>query len=189
MSTIIAGRFDTFARAETTATRLLAKGVRQDDLTMFYVNPPGQHGTYPIGGDEAVDPGARKAGKGAGRGIMIGAALGAGIGICLAAALRAWYEAPPQPWVLVLVVAFATGLGAYAGSLMGALSLTGGQRNARVRHAGVLLAAHVSNENTTLVANELRQNGAKDVERAEGQWRDGQWEDFDPLVPPVPVGR
>jgi hypothetical protein len=42
-------------------------------------------------------------------------------------------------------------------------------------------------ENSTLV-NELRQNGAMDVERR-GQWRDGRWEDFDPLAPPVPASR
>jgi len=188
MSTIIAGRFDTFARAETTATRLMAKGVKQDDLNMFYVNPAGQHAAYPIGGDHAADPAARKSGKGAGRGALIGAVIGAGIGICLAAAVRAWYGANLQPWVLVLVVAFASGLGAYGGSLVGALSLTS-QRSGRMRHAGVLLAAHVSPDNTTLVANELRQNGAQDVERAEGQWRNGRWEDFDPLAAPVPVGR
>lgn len=189
MSTIIAGRFETFDRAETTASRLMAQGVRQDDLTMFYVNPPGQHGTYPIGGDEAVDPAARKAGPGAGRGIVIGAAIGFAIGICLVAAARAWFAtAAPQPWVLVLVMAFATGLGAYAGSLMGALAKTDA-RSGPVRHAGVLLAAHVSADNTSLVANELRRNGAQDVERAEGQWRGGRWEDFDPLRPPVPAGR
>ena len=42
--------------------------------------------------------------------------------------------------------------------------------------SGVLLAAHVSADNTSLVANELRRNGAQDVERAEGQWRDGRWD-------------
>lgn len=187
MSTIIAGRFDTFDRAETTATRLVAKGVRQDDLTMFYVNPPGQHGTFPIGGDEAADPAARRAGGGAWRGVLIGAVVGAAVGVCLVAAARAWYGAA-QPWVMVLVMAFATGVGAYGGSLVGALSQTSGRQRA-VRHAGVLLAAHVSPENSTLVANELRQNGAMDVERAEGQWRDGRWEDFDPLAPPVPASR
>jgi len=190
MSTIIAGRFDTFARAETTATRLMAKGVSQDDLTMFYVNPAGQHATYPIGGDVAADPAARRAGRGAGRGVLFGAVAGFALGVCLAAAARAWTgaSAPVQPWVLVLIMAFATGLGAYAGSLMGALGQTDG-RTRPARQAGVLLAAHVSADNTSLVANELRQNGAEDVERAEGQWRDGNWEDFDPLAPPVPAGR
>lgn len=189
MSTIIAGRFDTFARAETTASRLMAQGVRQDDLTMFYVNPPGQHGTYPIGGDEAVDPAARRAGPGAGRGILIGAVVGFGIGACLAAATRAWFAPEAvQPWVLVLAMAIATGVGAYVGSLMGALAKT--DRSAGpVRHAGVLLAAHVSEDNTSLVAGELRRGGAQDVERAEGQWHDGRWEDFDPLAAPVPAGR
>jgi len=189
MSTIIAGRFETFARAETAASRLMAKGVRQDDLTMFYVNPPGQHATFPIGGDEAVDPGARHAGPGAGRGILIGAVAGFAVGVCLVAAARAWFAAASlQPWVLVLVMAFATGVGAYAGSLMGALAGTA-RGTGPVRHAGVLLAAHVSDANTSLVATELRRGGARDVERAEGEWRDGRWEDFDPLAPPVPAGR
>ncbi|WP_454757662.1 hypothetical protein [Cupriavidus campinensis] len=195
MSTIIAGRFDTFDHAETAAARLRAKGLSEQDLSLFYVNPAGQHATFPIGGDQAVDPAARQTGKGAGRGLMIGAALGAAVGICLAAAVRAWFATPPQPWVFVLILAIATGVGAYGGSLMGALSMTrNGQRDprtgeVRMRHAGVLLAAHVSPDNTALVANELRQGGAEDVERAEGQWRDGRWEDFDPLAPPVPAGQ
>ncbi|MCY1204241.1 hypothetical protein D9M68_475140 [compost metagenome] len=37
-------------------------------------------------------------------------------------------------------------------------------------------------------ADLLRREGAKDVERADGQWVDGRWVDFDPLVPPVPAG-
>ena len=28
--------------------------------------------------------------------------------------------------------------------------------------------------------------GGKQVERAQGRWRGGMWEDFDPLKPPVP---
>ncbi|MFJ5383436.1 hypothetical protein ACIPID_17345, partial [Cupriavidus sp. CER94] len=100
-----------------------------------------------------------------------------------------WFGAASvQPWVLVLVMAFATGVGAYAGSLMGALAGTE-RGTGPVRHAGVLLAAHVSDANTALVASELRRGGARDVERAKGQWRDGRWEDFDPLAPPVPASR
>ena len=30
----------------------------------------------------------------------------------------------------------------------------------------------------------LREHGAHDIERAEGRWRDGKWEDFDPLSTP-----
>ncbi len=53
---IVAGRFDSFAKAETTAGRLRAQGVAEEDLSVFYVNPPGQHATYPIGGDIAATP-------------------------------------------------------------------------------------------------------------------------------------
>lgn len=193
MSTIIAGRFETFARAENTANRMLAQGFRQDDLSMFYVNPPGQHGTYPIGGDRAVDPAARNTGKGAGRGIMLGAAVGVGVGVCACAAMSAWAEGPLQSWLLVLTLALTTGIGAYVGSLIGALSLTGSARRdprtgePRVRNAGVLLAAHVSPDNTALATQLLHTGGAEEVERAEGQWRDGRWEDFDPLEPPKPA--
>src|SRR5262249_5759824 len=143
MSTIIAGRFETFARAETTANRMMAQGFRQDDLSMFYVNPPGQHGLYPIGGDRAVDPASSQTGKGVSRGLLLGAAVGAGVGVCVCVALRAWMLAPLQSWLLVLILAIATGLGAYFGSLVGALSLTGGSQRdprtgePRVRNAGV----------------------------------------------------
>ena len=194
MSTIIAGRFQTFDLAETTANRMMAQGFRQDDLNMFYVNPPGEHGIYPIGGDRATDPAARQTGKGAGRGLMLGAAVGAGVGVCVCAALRAWTAAPVQTWLLVLILAIATGLGAYLGSLIGALGRTNaGPRDPhtgepRVRNAGVLLAAHVTPDNTDLAAELLRNGGAEEVERAEGQWRDGRWEDFDPLAPPRPAG-
>jgi len=30
----------------------------------------------------------------------------------------------------------------------------------------------------------LQASGAKDIETAEGHWRDGKWADFDPVAPP-----
>jgi hypothetical protein len=187
MSSIIAGRFDSFARAETTASRLRAQGLPEEDLSLFYVNPPGQHGAYPIGGDHAADSGARKSGTGAIGGVVIGAAIGALAGAGMVAALSA------LPPLSVLIVVFGVGLGAYLGSLAGALALArDGGRNPRtgqppVRNAGVLRAAHVTHANDELVADLLRKGGAKDVERADGRWSEGRWIDFDPLVPPVPA--
>ena len=66
------------------------------------MGPPGQHATFPIGGDEHTDPGAGDADN---KGIT-GSAIGAGL-----AAL------PAAP------IAAATGavVGAYAGSLLGSL--------------------------------------------------------------------
>ncbi|WP_455288538.1 hypothetical protein [Cupriavidus necator] len=187
MSAIIAGRFDSFATAETMASRLRARGFADKDLNLFYVNPPGQHAVYPLGGDHAADAGARKSGFGAIAGVLLGAAVGAAVGAALISAVSA------TPPLSILVMVFAIGLGAYLGSLAGALALA---RNARrdpltgqtpVRNAGVVLAAHVTSGDTATVASLLRQGGAKDVERADGHWVDGRWVDFDPLVPPVPV--
>ncbi len=186
---IIAGRFDSFAKAETTAGRLRAQGVAQEDLSVFYVNPPGQHATYPIGGDTAVDAGARRSGVGAITGVLLGATAGAALGAALVTILAV------SPPVSLFVLVFAVGLGAYVGSLVGALALTrGGRAEGRggrppVRNAGVLLAAHVEPANAGLVCDLLRKGGAHDIERAQGHWREGRWADFDPLAPPVPAGR
>jgi hypothetical protein len=179
---IIAGRFDSFAKAETTANRLRAQGVADEDLSVFYVNPPGQHATCRIGADTAVDPGARRSGFGAVTGVLLGATAGAALGGALITILAV------SPPVSLFVLVFSTGLGAYVGSLMGALSLTREGR-APVRNAGVLLAAHVGQANAALVCELLRKGGARDIERAQGHWREGRWADFDPLAPPVPAGR
>lgn len=187
MTAIVAGRFDSFSTAESVASRLKARGFADQDLSLFYVNPPGQHAAYALGGDHAADAGARKSGVGAIAGVVIGAAVGAAVGAMLISALSA---VPP---LSILVLVLAVGLGAYLGSLAGALTLA---RDARsnpvtgqppVRNAGVVLAAHVPGGDTAAVADLLRQEGARDVERAEGQWVDGRWVDFDPLVPPVPA--
>jgi hypothetical protein len=186
MSLIIAGRFQTFPAAEAAAQRLFARGFVEEDVTLFFVNPSGQHARYPIGGDVGTDPGAQAAPKGAGRGVTIGAVIGAVVG----AAVFALFKAP------LLVSAIAAGVGAYIGSLAGAMSHTraskphsatshANQENAR--HAGVLVAVHVSPESQTDAATILREAGGMDIERASGRWKQGRWSDFDPLQPPHPV--
>jgi hypothetical protein len=56
------------------------------------------------------------------------------------------------------------------------------------RHAGVLVAVHVSPETQEPAAAALREAGGLDIERASGRWKQGRWSDFDPLQPPHPVG-
>lgn len=190
MSLIIAGRFDTFEQAENAASQLFARGFAEDDVTLFFVNPPGQHGRFPIGGDVATDEGARKAGGGAGRGIVIGAIVGAVIGAVALALMQA----------SMLVLALATGLGAYLGSLVGGLAMTrdpdrvpsapaNAPQTKTERDAGVLLAVHVDAQSRDTAAEVLRAAGAMDIERAQGRWSQGRWVDFDPLKPPVPASR
>ena len=61
MSLIVAGRFQTFDKAEQAASRLFSRGVLEDDVSLFYVNPPGQHAIFPTGGDVDVDLGSSHA--------------------------------------------------------------------------------------------------------------------------------
>jgi hypothetical protein len=183
MSLIIAGRFQTFPAAEAAANKLFAQGYVEEDVTLFFVNPSGQHARHPIGGDTGTDAGARAAPKGAGKGVTIGAVVGAVIG----AAIFAIFQAP------LLVSVIAAGVGAYVGSLAGAMSHTKKKPDGApladepVRHAGVLVAVHVSQENQTQAATILREAGGIDIERASGRWKQGRWSDFDPLQPPHPV--
>ena len=56
------------------------------------------------------------------------------------------------------------------------------------RKGGGMVAVRVLNAEAERIAiHTLREHGAVDVERAEGEWRDGTWHDFDPLRPPQKV--
>jgi hypothetical protein len=87
------------------------------------------------------------------------------------------------------------GLGAYLGSLWGALWVMGRrtrrragapsvQTSPKVREPGVLLALHVAPEQEEHACELLRGAGGHNVERAQGRWHHGKWEDFDSLKPP-----
>ena len=52
MARILAGTYDTANRAGAVMRSLLAAGVPHNCLASFHNNPPGQHGTLPIGGLE-----------------------------------------------------------------------------------------------------------------------------------------
>src|SRR5215471_7190441 len=176
---IVAGRFDTFEQAQATVQRLVAAGFRYEDADAFFVNPPGQHAQFPIGGDEYSDEQAAKASPGAIAGAAAGGALG------LAAALAV-------PGLNVALALGVIGVGAYTGSLAGTLAKLGkpeqakdGDDTKRARSPGVLVAVRVLNEPAEKLALEiLREAGAADVERRLGVWQDGAWIDFDPVTPP-----
>jgi hypothetical protein len=185
MSLIVAARFTTFPAAEEAAQKLFNAGFVEEDVTLFFVNPRGQHARFPIGGDTSTDPGAKGAPKGAGLGVTIGAVAGAIIGVGIFAA----FSAP------LLVSAIAAGVGAYIGSLAGAMWRTrdAGQAGHRTpfheeaRDSGVLVAVHVSPDNQFEAARVLREAGGVSIERATGRWQQGRWADFDPLKTPVPL--
>jgi hypothetical protein len=183
METIVAGRFETFEQAETAVRHLVAEGFHREDASAFFVNPPGQHAQFPIGGDQYADADAGAAGPGAVAGAVAGGAAG------LAAAMAV-------PGLNVAILLGVIGVGAYTGSLAGTLAKLGARKPPDVRKpmeeseaspgrpAGVLVAVRVLSDGAEDVAVEiLRQEGAVDIEHAKGVWQDGEWKDFDPVAP------
>jgi hypothetical protein len=182
MPNIVAGRFEQQADAEAALAALQRAGFGRDQVTSFFVNPPGQHAQFPVGGDRAASPGAKTAGVGAAAGAAVGGVVGLGVG--LAATTVVGPAAVPA----------AAGVGAYVGALAGALGKMEdspaqehplADEQPEIRHAGFIVAAHASDDAQRARALELLQSsGAKDIETAEGQWRDGKWIDFDPVAAP-----
>ena len=178
MSLIVAARFTTFPAAEAAARHLFSSGFVEEDVSLFFVNPSGQHVRYPIGGDQNKDAASTDAPKGAGIGVTLGAVAGAAVGV----AIFAIFAAP------LLVSAIAAGVGAYVGSLIGAMYRTrGGGKHPHVEHvdheireSGVLLAVHVTPETQHSAVQILREAGGVAIERASGRWQQGRWADFDP---------
>lgn len=181
MATIIAGRFELQDEAQRMLEALLRAGFSRQHVSTFYLNPPGQHATYSIGGDHDRSAGAKESGKGAAAGVAVGAAAGV--------------AATP---VLGPLGPVAGGLvGAHLGGLVGGLSQMKEQgetgehgediENALpARQAGVFVAVEVADEEAEDRAAELLGSmGAADLERAEGNIVDGDWADFDPSVAPV----
>ena len=189
MATIIAGRVETQQRADDLMAQLQSHGIAVRDMQAFYVNPPGQHGTYPIGGDMEADPGTEEASLGQSSGIAAGAAAG------LAAGAVAGTAVPPLAPIIAVAMA---GVGAHVGGMAGALASTRTPHEEKrgtetktsdadavdTRRGGMMLAVRVDPANEREVTDMMMAAGVEDLERAQGEWQDGQWIDFDPLAPP-----
>lgn len=182
MSTIIAGRFDTQDNAQRACASLQDAGFDQDAISLFFVNPHGQHDIYPIGGDEPASPGSEDSGRGALTGGGIGAAAGVAVGIAAA------------PVVGPVGAVVGGGIGAYTGSLVGAMKKTDKESEVdemaeetplqeeqlTERQAGMHLAVKVSGESRGEAITVMRRHGALELEEAQGELKNGEWVDFDP---------
>jgi hypothetical protein len=178
MANIVAGIFDTSVKAEGASHALIEAGVPAESVSIYHNNAPGQHGTYPIGGDEYADPESRGAARSAVTTALAGTAIGAGIGAAVGGPVGA--------------VAGA-GVGAYTGALGGALHGLGEDpadestlppAMAR-RPAGIMVAVRLDGSLSQEEAvGILRAHAPLAVEEARGEWRDGQWADFDPVAVP-----
>ncbi len=193
MATIIAARVETQQRADDLMAQLQSRGVVASDMQAFFVNPPGQHGTYPIGGDMDADTGTQGSSLGQASGVAAGAAAG------LAAGAVAGAVIPPLAPIIAVAMA---GVGAHVGGMAGALASTRasgqekGEPEARtpdagavdMRRGGMTIAVRVDPTSEKTVIDLLTSAAVEDLERAQGDWHDGEWADFDPLSPPRKIG-
>lgn len=182
MSNIIAGRFDQQASVQQAREALLLAGFSEDEVASFYVNPPGQHNRYPIGGDHFDSPGAEQSEAGLAVGGVAGGIAGAALG---AAAMPVLGPVGPIAGAL---------LGAHVGDLIGSLNKMedsnphADKQGPKVRHAGMLVAVATADPaDETRAISVLRSMNAVEIERAHGTIADGDWKDFDPLTPPALV--
>ena len=178
MTTIIAGRFEQQTEADAAAAALQQAGFGADQISIFYVNPAGQHDQTAIGGDRDQSPGAEDTGLGNAAGIATGGAIGAAVGAV---------TAPLTGPIGAVTGAF---VGGHIGQLVGAMSATkddGGaadENRIPVRQAGMLVAVAVGGGMQDRALDALRSVGAEDLEVGEGNIVAGDWEDFDPVAPP-----
>jgi hypothetical protein len=171
MSTIIAGHLQTQPQIQQAMAELGRAGFSLEQMASFYVNPPGQHDMHAIGGDFDKSPGAEHTGTG----VAAGAAAGAAAGLVATPVIG-----PLGPLV-----------GAHVGGLVGALSETrdsdeSPEANRPHEHrAGMMVAVAADDEAAQRrVVEILRALGAYDIEIAQGTIANGDWVDFDPLLPP-----
>ena len=201
MAHIIAGRFQEQEQVTQVIDAMLDAGVAQDRICSFYLNPPGQHNLYPIGGDREDSPGAHETAAGVATGATTGGVVGAAVGLT-----GAPFFGPVGPAVGALV-------GAHVGGLIGSLTQMkekgegeaateedDGDANAtRQRKSGMLVAVSLDGTQglDALGAADNRQQeivrvlhlfGADDIEEADGVIIDGDWQDFDPLQAPKLIG-
>lgn len=185
MSRIIAGRFETQQQADRAIAAIQSAGFASGEYGSFFLNPPGQHAQYPIGGEAHHDEGTKEAGKSATTAAAIGSVTGLALGTATGAAFG-------EPGFTAAAAIAGAGIGGYVGSLAGGLSgsRSGDQQQATLeepveRAAGILVAIRADRDGAEERAVQaLRSTGALEIERAQGELRDGEWVDFDPRRAP-----
>lgn len=210
MKTLIVGRFVRYDQGETAAYELQQAGFSADEISLFYINPQGQHDLHPLGGDEDESAGTHHAGSRAVAGAAGGGGIGGLIGLATLPVLG-----PAGPLL-------GAAVGAYTGSLVGALggmkrseepaveiaarnannlpapepairhdaeiSPTSDAGEVAARQSGVMLAVAVATPEQRADAETILGRYAYQIQQSEGDLRNGDWIDFDPLSTPEQTG-
>lgn len=190
MTILITGNFPQLREAQRVLSELEGSGFSVDQTTRFRVHPVqpaalGQDAVVParptVDAERTVKE-PDQAGAGALTGGIAGSAVGVAVGVAT------------LPLLGPGAALAATAIGAYAGSLYGALNrleerdhhpaetAPAGRENARpTRPAGMRVAvlANESSEQDAAIRI-LRRHGATDIERLEGLISAGEWTDVSP---------
>ena len=179
MASILIGQYDDFETADQVIAEFHAVGIGAQAIERFHLNAPGQHDSFPVGGDEDEDRNAHEGKSGA----LTGAAMGAAAVLALGVAAI--------PVVGPFAAAAGLAAGAYTGSFAGAVSSMGDEDHPApeseipMRPAGVRVAVAVDDEvGSSKVERALRNGTVKSIELATGSWHGGRWTDFDPVSTP-----
>jgi len=158
MATIIAASLQLQNQAEEAVKQLVLAGFAPDKVTSFFVNPPGQHALYPIGGDEFSDA-TEESGKNTAF-VEITETL---IGVM-------HHKKPSE----------------HADSAEKSENVSASPAHTqRLRRAGMLVAVELADQTLQdKVVTLLSQLGATNIEKAEGEIINGEWHNFDPLMEP-----
>ena len=187
MSHIIAGHFQLQDEVDRARQALEAAGFAPERISAFFVNQPGQHDMYELGGDRDKSPGAKESDEGLAKGVATGGAVGAAIG-----AVTAPVTGPLGAVVGALV-------GGHVGSLysFSHMKEAGAKEEGSIanqiepRPSGMMVAVALDDgddgSGERRAIDTLRSVGATDLEQAQGTIAGGDWGDFNPLSLPVPV--
>ncbi len=183
MTTILAGHVLLQDQAAQACAQLQRAGFREDQISTFFVNQPGQHDLVAVGATSGESPGAKETPLAVGEGVAVGGAVGAAVGVAGVVALG-----PVGPVLGALV-------GAHVGSLFSLSKMKeagepekGGGNQRMPRLSGMLVAVAVAGAGEEPLAMDVfRTLGIHHLERAEGSIIGGDWVDFDPLSLPVLV--
>lgn len=168
MATIIAARLQLQSQAEDAVEQLIHAGFAAEKVTSFYVNTPGQHALYPIGGDRYQSPGIDEIGTEFSEALVEVTETLIGVNVH-----EDTHEKKPD---------------AASNDKKTRSECVVSDPDSDIptlRNAGMLVAVELAEPaDQEKVTALFRQLGAEKIEKAEGEIVDGEWRDFDPLSEP-----
>lgn len=207
MKTLIAGRFVRYDQGETAASELKQAGFSADEISLFHINPQGQHDLHPLGGDEDESVGTHDAGSRAVASAAGGGGIGGLIGLAALPVLG-----PTAGCGGRCLYWFAGGrAGRHETIRRGCSRYRFTQRNANnlpasnpalqhdaeispttdvdevaARQPGVMLAVATAQQRAD--AETMLGRYAYQIQQSEGDLRNSDWIDFNPLATPEQTG-